>query len=63
MANMDINTPGKIVVESKSGDVKFVSHDGADGKVSKLFEKINGKDVVKLATDRLPKSIISASKR
>ena len=62
-ANMDINTPGKIVVESKLGDVKFLSHDGAEGKVSKLFEKINGKDVVKSVIDRLPKSIISASKR
>tara|TARA_S200000501_G_scaffold342976_1_gene353530 strand:- start:718 stop:3306 length:2589 start_codon:yes stop_codon:yes gene_type:complete len=62
-ANMDVNIPGKIVVESKLGDVKFLSHDGAEGKVSKLFEKINGKDVVKSVIDRLPKSIISASKR
>lgn len=62
-ANMDVNTPGKILVESKSGDVKFISYTGKDGNTSKLFEKINGREVVKSAIDRLPKSIINASKR
>ncbi len=62
-ANMDVNSPGKISLESNDGNVKFISHNGTNGSESKLYEKINGKKVVKSASDHLPRSIINVSKR
>ena len=59
-ANLDISTPGYINIINEEIDLQFQSN---VYDVSKLIEIVNGEKIIKTASDSLPASIISASKR
>ena len=62
-ANLDISTPGYINIINEEIDLQFQSNVSNEYDVSKLIEIINGEKIIKTASDSLPASIISASKR
>jgi hypothetical protein len=62
-ANLDISTPGYINIINEEIDLQFQSNVSNEYDVSKLIEIVNGEKIIKTASDSLPASIISASKR